>query len=130
MSSNKLLLATLLPASGLAIAASSYTLADSTTSAQPASQGDMPLPPGWTADDMQAVVAAGTPGKMQEYLAQDAGTWRGKTTMTMYPGAEPMTSECTSTITPIMDGRYTKIEMAGEMPGMGAFTGLGIAGFG
>jgi hypothetical protein len=28
-----------------------------------------------------------------------------------------------------MDGRYVKTEMAGEMPGMGAFTGFGIAGF-
>jgi hypothetical protein len=103
--------------------------ADTATSTQSAADGQMQLPPGWTAEDMQAMQAAATPGKMQEYLARDAGTWRGKTTMTMYPGAEPATSECTSTVTPIMDGRYVKVEMAGEMPGMGAFTGFGIAGF-
>jgi hypothetical protein len=103
--------------------------ADTATSTQSAADGQMQLPPGWTAEDMQAMQAAATPGKMQEYLARDAGTWRGKTTMIMYPGAEPATSECTSTVTPIMDGRYVKVEMAGEMPGMGAFTGFGIAGF-
>lgn len=106
-----------------------HTRADSSASAPSTTEGQMPLPPGWTADDMQAMMAAGTPGKMQEWLARDAGSWRGKTSMVMYPGAEPMTSECTSTVTPIMDGRYVKVEMAGEMPGMGAYSGLGISGF-
>lgn len=38
-------------------------------------------------------------------------------------------SECTSTVTPIMDGRYAKCEMIGEVPGMGAFNGFGLTGF-
>jgi hypothetical protein len=40
-----------------------------------------------------------------------------------------MTGECTSTITPMMDGRFIKIEMEGEMPGMGPYHGLGICGY-
>jgi hypothetical protein len=129
MKRTKLFTAVLLAACVFALAAGSRSLADSAAESPAAAQGEMQLPPGWTADDMQAMMAAGTPGKMQEYLARDAGTWRGKTTMTMYPGAESTTSECTSKVTPIMDGRYTKVEMEGEMPGMGPFSGLGLSGF-
>ena len=95
-------------------------------SQQPA---DIKLPPGWTKEDMEACMLAGTPGKMHERLASGVGTWRGKTTMWMVPDAEPIKSECTSTVTPIMDGRYFKAEMAGEMPGMGPYSGFGIQGF-
>ena len=100
--------------------------------AQPAAanaKADVKLPPGWTEADMQACMLAGTPGKEHEQLAKDAGVWQGKNTMWMCPGAEPVKSECTYTVTPIMDGRYIKGEMAGEMPGMGPFTGFGISGF-
>ena len=90
---------------------------------------EMKLPPGWTEADMQACITAGTPGAMHEFLARGAGKWQGKNSMWMYPGAQPMTSECTSTVTPVMDGRYVRVEIAGEMPGMGPFTGFGIYGF-
>ena len=90
---------------------------------------EMELPPGWTAEDMQACMAAGTPGKMQEHLTKDAGTWQGRQQMWMFGSEAPMTSEVSSTITPMMDGRYTKVEVAGEMPGMGPYTGLGIYGY-
>ena len=79
-------------------------------------------------EDMQACMLAATPGKMHQHLAKEAGVWNGKTTMFM-PGAEPATSECVSTITPIMDGRYIKCEIKGDMPGMGPFEGFGIYGF-
>jgi hypothetical protein len=49
--------------------------------------------------------------------------------MWMAPGAEAMKSACTSTVTTMMDGRYLKCEMAGEMPGMGPFNGFGLVGF-
>ena len=94
-----------------------------------AGQPQMQLPPGWTEADMQACITAGTPGAMHEFLARGAGKWQGKNSMWMYPGAQPMTSECTSTVTPVMDGRYVRVEIAGEMPGMGPFTGFGIYGF-
>ncbi len=91
---------------------------------------DMPLPPGWTMEDMQACMTAGTPGKMHEHLMKNTGVWKGKTTMWMGPGMEPpMKSECTSTITAVMDGRYTKNVIEGEMPGMGPFHGMGFNGF-
>lgn len=92
-------------------------------------QPQMQLPEGWTEADMQACVTAGMPGPMHEHLARDAGEWEGVTTMWMGPGAEPVTSTCTSTYTTIMDGRYVKCQTKGEMPGMGMFNGLGIYGY-
>jgi hypothetical protein len=89
----------------------------------------MKLPPGWTEEDMQACILAGTPGEMHERLANDVGEWHGSVTMWMGPGGEPMTSECTTTVTPMMDGRYTKVEWEGDMPGMGPNHGFGIYGF-
>jgi hypothetical protein len=87
------------------------------------------LPPGWTEADMQACMDAGTPGPNQAFLCKQAGAWHGKTTMWMAPDAQPETSECMNTITPIMDGRYIQCSYAGEMPGMGPFHGLGITGY-
>ena len=90
---------------------------------------EVKLPPGWTAEDMQACILAGTPGKMQQHLAKEAGAWQGKTTMWMAPEGESMESECTSTVTTIMDGRFTQVVIDGEMPGMGPYKGLGTYGF-
>jgi hypothetical protein len=104
--------------------------ADPPKDAKPAAaQPEIKLPPGWTEADMQACILAGTPGKMQEHLAKGAGTWDGKTTMWMGPDTEPMKSTCTSTATSIMDGRHLKVEIAGDMPGMGPYRGLGLYGF-
>jgi hypothetical protein len=87
------------------------------------------LPPGWTQDDLQAMISAATPGKMHQFLAKDVGTWNGKVTMWMAPGGEPMKSESTATIKPMLDGRFTQCEVKGEMPGMGPFVTLGIVGY-
>jgi hypothetical protein len=73
-----------------------------------ANKPEMKLPPGWTEADMQACMAAGTPGKMQEMLAKDAGTWIGKNTIWNGPGVEPLNADSTTVITPIMGGRYIK----------------------
>jgi hypothetical protein len=112
---------------GLVIAGS-LAVADSAKDAKPAAP-EMKLPPGWTAEDMQTCMKAAMPGKHQEILAKDAGVWHGKTTMWMGPGGEPMQSECTSTVTPIMDGRFIKVEIKGDMPGMGPFEGFGLYGY-
>ncbi|MCC6486264.1 MAG: DUF1579 family protein [Candidatus Hydrogenedentes bacterium] len=125
----KFFIVALAGAAGLALAAGSVLAAKESKPAQGAGQPEMQLPPGWTEEDMQAVMLAGTPGDMQARLAKDVGTWRGKMTMWMIPGAEPVVTDCSSTITSIMDGRYTRIETASEMPGMGPFTGLGVNGF-
>jgi hypothetical protein len=124
-----------LPLLGLAIAAS-VALAQNpqdkkpTAPAQPPAGHDMPqLPPGWTEADMQACMEAATPGEMHAFLAESIGTWTGKSKMWMAPGVPPMESECTSKITALLDGRFTKCEIEGEMPGMGPFHGFGIYGY-
>ncbi|MCC7387707.1 MAG: DUF1579 domain-containing protein [Phycisphaerales bacterium] len=95
-----------------------------------AQQGGQPeLPPGMTMEQMEACVLAATPGEMHEFLAEGTGVWKGQCTMWMTPSAEAMQSECTTTITPMMDGRFVKCETEGEMPGMGAFNGFGLYGF-
>lgn len=87
------------------------------------------LPPGWTEADMQACIIAGTPGQPHAELLTQAGVWEGTGQMWMGPGSEPMAFDCTMTVTPMMDGRYIKTQMAGDMPGMGPYTGLGISGY-
>ena len=119
----------LLIATALVLAAGVLALADPPKDAKPAAKPVAKLPPGWTEADMQAFIAAATPGKMHEYLRQDIGEWEGKNTMWMAPGAEPIATKSTSRITALMDGRFTKIEINGDMPGMGPYIGLAIVGF-
>jgi hypothetical protein len=113
----------------VAVAADDTKPAAGAAGAVPAASTEMKLPPGWTEEDMKAAMLAGTPGKMQALLTSEAGAWQGKQTMWMSPDAPPMTNEVTSTVTPIMDGRYTRVEVKGDMPGMGPYHGLGIYGF-
>lgn len=94
-----------------------------------AQQADFPLPPGWTQDDMMACAMAGMPGEHHKFLMDGVGTWTGTSTMWMAPGMPPMQSPSTCTITAEMDGRYTRCEYKGEIPGMGAFSGLGYNGY-
>lgn len=128
MNVKRLLGRSLVVAAGMAAVIGAIALAD--VSEEPSSgQGEMKLPPGWTEEDMQACILAGTPGEMHERLAEDVGTWQGQVTMWMSPGGDTMTSECTTTVAPMMDGRYTKVEWKGDMPGMGPYHGFGIYGF-
>ncbi len=94
----------------------------------PAGMPEMKLPPGWTAEDMQACAIAGTPGKMHEQLAKSAGTWTGKCKNWMAPGMDAMVSDCVATSVPIMDGRFIKTEVTGEMMGM-PFVGFSLNGY-
>ncbi|MCE9556427.1 MAG: DUF1579 domain-containing protein [Planctomycetes bacterium] len=122
---------TCISAAALASILGSHSNAEAPADAKPAAGAppEMKLPPGWTAADMQACMIAGTPGKMHKRLAQAVGVWQGKSQMWMPGSDEPMKSDCTATITSIMDGHYTKAEIAGNMPGMGPYTGLGLYGF-
>lgn len=134
MNYKQLLIPALLIAAGVIVITGSLAIAQPAKDAKPAAPADatqpaMPLPPGWTQEDMMACMMAGTPGKMHERLAADAGTWQGQHTMWMFPGAEPMTSDCQSKVTVAMDGRFIRAEFSGEIPGMGPYTGLGIQGF-
>lgn len=89
----------------------------------------MQLPPGWTMEDMQAMMAAAMPGEMHKRLQEDVGTWTCKTKSWMGPNTEAIGSSGTSEVTPLMDGRFVKWDMKGEMPGMGPYNGLAIYGF-
>ena len=110
---------------GLATVIVTVVVADPASESKP----QMQLPPGWTEADMQACMAAGTPGDMHKHLAQGVGEWKCKTTMWMAPDTEPMTSDGTSTVTLVMDGRYAKCDIVGQMPGMGPYNATGIYGF-
>jgi len=129
MSYRKLIVPVFVAAAGIAALVGSLAIADAAKETAPAGQPEMKLPPGWTMDDMKACIEAGAPGKMQQLLAKDAGEWTGKSTMFMGPEGPPMTSECTSAVSVIMDGRYVKVEMKGDMPGMGPYHGGGIYGY-
>jgi hypothetical protein len=104
-------------------------MADTSSDATAAAQPEMQLPPGWTEEDMQAMMVAGSPGKMHEKLAEGVGTWHGKTTMWMTPDAEPILCEVTSVVTPILGDRFIQVDMSGEVPGMGPWSGTGIFGY-
>lgn len=94
------------------------------------SAADQAMPGGMTPEQMQAMMAAATPGPMHKHLARGVGTWAGKVSMWMPGMPDAMKSECVTVITPMMDGRFTKSETTGEMAGgMGAFTGFGLYGF-
>jgi hypothetical protein len=94
-------------------------------------QGDMPqmkLPPGWTQVDMQACIAAATPGPMQQKLARGSGHWTGTSQMWMPGSKDAETGDCSSTVSMVMDGRFAKVEMSGVSMGM-PFNGLGFYGY-
>ncbi len=129
MKVSKLFVAVFAAAVGLAAMVGSLAIAESSKEVPAAGQLEMKLPPGWTMEDMQKFMVAATPGKMQERLAKDAGVWVCRNTTWMAPDTEPIMSEGKSTVTPMMDGRYTKCEMEGEMPGMGPYHGFAIYGY-
>lgn len=89
----------------------------------------MQLPKGWTQDDMQACMMAGTPGEEHADLMKLAGTWVSDERMRMGPDMPEMPSTGTWTMTSILDGRYLQLDAAGEIPGMGPYKGLGLMGF-
>lgn len=99
------------------------------TADKPAAKPEAALPPGWTEADLKAFMEAATPGEMHKRLVAEAGTWQGKNTMWMAPGADPIETEATTVITPVLDGRFVRLEMKGEMPGMGPYHGLAVQGF-
>jgi len=125
----KSLFAASITALSLAALAGAIAIAKEPKDKSPADKPEVKLPSGWTAADMEAFVHAATPGKMHERLAQDVGVWHGKHTMWSGPDSEPVSTECTNTITPLMDGRFTRCEMAGEIPDMGPYRGLVISGY-
>lgn len=122
----------LIAVAGALVGAGSFALVSAQSpsqDSQPPGEPPFELPEGWTMEDMMVFAEAGTPGPMHEFLAESAGTWHAETTMWMAPDADPVTSTGTSTSTTIMDGRFVKVDMAGEMPGMGPYNGMGLYGY-
>jgi hypothetical protein len=122
--------------SRIAFVVAGFALVQAAVAAEPAAdakaapaQGEFKLPPGWTAEDLQACMLAGTPGKMHQLLGQAVGEWTGKNQMWMGADSQPIETTCTSTVTSLMDGRFFQVDMKGEMPGMGPYRGLGLYGF-
>lgn len=135
MSRTKLLSLTVVAACGLAVCWT--VLADPPKDAKKtdkpaaaaAAPGEPQLPPGWTKEDFAAFIAAATPGKMHEHLKQDVGVWSGKNTMWPAPGADPIVTDATTTVTALYDGRFFRADIKGEMPGLGPYDGLMISGY-
>jgi hypothetical protein len=110
---------------GLTAILSVARAADSKKADAPAAQ----LPPGWTAEEMERCIKAGTPGEGHAQLTKNVGTWVGKSSFWMAPGTPAVTGEVTAEYAPIMDGRFVKCDMSGECPAMGPFQGIGLFGF-
>ncbi len=87
------------------------------------------LPPGFTPEMMQTMQEAATPGPMQTWLCEDAGSWAGNCKMWMAPGTEPTISGSTMTNTPILGGRFVRQDVTGDMGEWGQFEGTGMVGF-
>ena len=81
-----------------------------------------------TASMMEAMEEAGTPGAVHEALARTAGTWKATVKFWMGPEGEPEVMEATSTIEPIMGGRFVKETVESEWMGK-PFHGVSIVGY-
>lgn len=77
---------------------------------------------------MQAWMAYMTPGQPHQELASLAGEWNHSLKMWMAPGATPTESSATSTVTPILGGRYVAEKFEGQFMGM-PFEGHGLYGY-
>lgn len=85
--------------------------------------------PGMDPAHMQACMEAGTPGKNHEWLQKMVGNWKGAQQIWMTPDmTEPMKTECSETVTSLMEGRFIQCEMSSEMMGM-PFKGRGVTGY-
>jgi len=91
--------------------------------AQPEQPAGMPSP-----EEMQKMMEAATPGPMHAHLMKAVGTWDGKVKHWMDRNAPPQESTCVSVFSSVMDGRYLKCEIQGDMAGM-PFKGLGYYGY-
>lgn len=81
-----------------------------------------------SAEVMEAMTRAGTPGPEHKALEPFAGTFDAKLTMWMDPATPPMESTGTMVNTWIYDGRYLEQKFEGDMAGE-KFAGTGLWGF-
>jgi hypothetical protein len=86
------------------------------------------LPPGTTAEMMEAWQRVATPNEHHEHLARMAGTWDVQGTFWMQPGAPPSKSTGTSRNEMILGGRFLHTHYESEFMGQ-PFVGMGLDGF-
>ena len=75
--------------------------------------------------DMQAWIEQNQPNEHHEHLRKSVGEWSVAGKFWMEPGQPPSESEGSSTITAILDGRYTQHEYSSSFMGS-PFSGVGI----
>jgi len=71
-----------------------------------------------SATEMQAMMAAGTPGPMHQMMASWNGTWTGDMTMWMQADAPPNKTVGKAVNTMTLGGRYQSSKHSGDMMGM------------
>ena len=69
------------------------------------------------------------PGNKHEFLAQRIGEWKGTLRAWPRPGSPAVESECTMTVSSMLDGRFIRVEVSGAIPGVGQFVVAGVCGF-
>jgi hypothetical protein len=77
---------------------------------------------------MDKMTKAATPGPQHEVLKKLAGDWNAKVKVQMDPSQPAQESQSTSTVTVLMDGRYSQEVVSGQMMGS-PFSGMGITGY-
>jgi Protein of unknown function (DUF1579) len=80
---------------------------------------------GPSAEDMQAMIAAATPGEPHKRMASMAGQWTYKMTMWMDPSQPPMETSGTIESSMILDGHYLQSVYKGNVMGQ-PFEGHGL----
>ena len=114
----------------LAVAAGTIAIAQPPKQPTPAADDAQTQAMAKMQECMMACTEAATIGPEHERLAKSVGTWKGQVTMYMpVPGMDPMKSECITTITPRMDGRFFECQTKGDMGEMGLFEGGGVVGY-
>ncbi|HYG65515.1 MAG TPA: DUF1579 domain-containing protein [Thermoanaerobaculia bacterium] len=80
--------------------------------------------PQMSPEEMQAMVAAATPGEAHKRMAQMAGNWTYTMTMWMAPGQPPMETTGTIESSMVLGGRYLQSTYKGNIMGQ-PFEGRG-----
>ncbi|MEM9293161.1 MAG: DUF1579 domain-containing protein [Acidobacteriota bacterium] len=75
--------------------------------------------------DLAALV---TPGEEHRAMAEEAGEFNYQSTLWMIPGQPPAVSEGESVRQVILDGRYIREDLTGDIMGQ-PFSGIGISGY-
>jgi hypothetical protein len=79
-------------------------------------------------DDMKAMMNYSTPGEIHKMMAKSVGSWEGKVSMWMEPGAPVINSTGEAQTDTILGGRYLQTRNTSNFMGM-PFEGISITGY-